>query len=183
MDERFAERFWSRVDRSRGDAACWPWTHSRQDGGYGRISIGHSGSITAHRAAWILTHGPLPDFTGQRTGVCVLHRCDNRACCNPAHLFLGTQPENVRDMDSKMRRRALRGDAHPLARLTARDVQDMRFARAYSGAAYDTIARTFGVSRKAAENAIKGVLYWKQPVNPVSGERADLPVPSAPQVG
>jgi hypothetical protein len=53
----------------------------------------------SHRAAWKLTHGPIPD------GLQVLHRCDNPPCCNPAHLFLGTQQDNIADMHKKGRYR------------------------------------------------------------------------------
>ena len=98
------ERFWSGVDR-RGPDECWNWTRARQTRGlkYGIIGIGSrlDGSkraVLAHRLAWQLTHGPLA-----RQGLKVLHRCDNPLCCNPAHLFLGTQADNVADMFSKGR--------------------------------------------------------------------------------
>ncbi len=187
MDEKFAKRFWSGVDKSGGDTACWPWLRGRQrDGGYGRFPVGAHGMLLTHRVAWALTYGELPAFTGQKTGVCVLHRCDNPSCCNPAHLFLGSQLDNVRDMDRKGRaRRAPCGEAHYQALLTAQDVADMRFARAYSGAPYEAIAKAYGVARKTAMDAIKGVTWRapKPPVNPATGERMQIPVPSAPNMG
>lgn len=86
------ERFRSRVD-VRGPDECWEWTAGRMPHGYGAIwdtSIG---------LAWELAHGPIPD------GLWVLHRCDNPPCCNPAHLWLGTQADNDNDRKVKGRSR------------------------------------------------------------------------------
>jgi DNA-binding CsgD family transcriptional regulator len=87
-----AAAFWAGVDR-RGDDECWPWLKAiRKKDGYG-----HSRWGRAHRVAYALEHGAAP------ADLLVLHRCDNRVCCNPAHLWLGTQAENMRDRDSKGR--------------------------------------------------------------------------------
>lgn len=86
-------RFWSAVDRS-GD--CWLWMKSRGRGGYGRFSV-HSGHSPAHRVAYELAKGEIPD------GLLVCHSCDNPPCVNPAHLWLGTQVTNAIDMASKGR--------------------------------------------------------------------------------
>ncbi len=95
------ERFHPHVDKSSGPDACWPWTRSKiRDGGYGQIGRGgHDGGIVlTHRLAWEIANGPVPD------GMRVLHECDNPPCCNPKHLFLGTQADNLRDMTAKGRR-------------------------------------------------------------------------------
>lgn len=94
-------RFWSHVDRSAGPEGCWPWTACKTIHGYGWTrtgGIGHS----AHRVAYTIANGPIPD------GLVVCHRCDNRPCCNPAHLWLGTSADNAADCSAKGR--TARGD-------------------------------------------------------------------------
>jgi HNH endonuclease len=78
---------------------CWVWIGAVNNKGYGVIGTGPHTTITAHRAAWILTHGAIPH------GLCVLHRCDTRHCVRPDHLFLGTIRDNNHDMMRKGRDR------------------------------------------------------------------------------
>src|SRR4051812_19427853 len=87
-----AERFWAKVDRTAGPDACWPWMGARFWFGHGAVKVGGRPWGT-HRVAWELTNGAIP--AGQQ----VNHRCDHPPCCNPTHLWLGTQLDNVRDMD------------------------------------------------------------------------------------
>jgi hypothetical protein len=101
MNRSLAERFWEKVDRS---GECWTWTASKIGRGYGQIGITRSRSDRAHRVSWRLAHGEIPN------GLCVLHRCDNPSCVNPAHLFLGTKGDNAADRQKKGRTVAPTGD-------------------------------------------------------------------------
>jgi hypothetical protein len=82
--------FWGLVDRSGGDDACWPWTRSCNDGGYGTARVGKKFHL-AHRYCYELLFG------APAAGLEVRHSCDNPPCCNPKHLVLGTHSDNMRD--------------------------------------------------------------------------------------
>jgi hypothetical protein len=114
-------RFWSKVDRSGGPDACWPWTGCFSPLGYGRFWAG-SGSVLTHRYAMALAIGYWPE------NQCVLHRCDNPPCCNPVHLFVVTNADNVADAVAKGRAilHGSPGERHPRAKLTETDVRFIR---------------------------------------------------------
>lgn len=83
-------------------SGCWNWLRTKDRLGYGRLKVQLGSRVnfrttSAHRYAYELWTGPIPKR------MCVLHSCDNRGCCNPEHLFLGTQRDNMRDMHAKGR--------------------------------------------------------------------------------
>jgi hypothetical protein len=125
-----AQRFAKYVRKGDG---CWEWTGAKPNGRYGTLHLGGPVRRTglAHRISWMIHFGPIPD------GLCVLHRCDNPGCVRPDHLFLGTKGDNNRDAVAKNRHRSvarerpelmLRGERHPAARLTERDVIAIRLS-------------------------------------------------------
>jgi hypothetical protein len=87
--------FWQRVNISTVDK-CWEWKRARQPSGHGVLKF-RGKDERAHRIAWLLSYGDIPPMTnGKRT--VIRHMCNNAACCNPRHLLLGTQTDNVQDM-------------------------------------------------------------------------------------
>lgn len=134
-------RFWSKVDRSNGPDACWEWTAYRDPFGYGSIHIA-SKTPRAHRVAWTLTNEAIPENMN------VLHRCDNPSCCNPAHLFLGTDADNNRDRSAKHRSSyapANTGSQNARAKLTEAQVLLIRQRHA-NGVTGAQLGREFGIT-------------------------------------
>lgn len=90
------ERFWAKVDQQNRDK-CWKFKGCLNKDGYGKFSIGYV-EVKAHQLAWMsYNEQDIPK------GKCILHHCDNRACCNPAHLYCGTQADNTKDMMNRGR--------------------------------------------------------------------------------
>lgn len=110
-------RFWSHVEVKRLDE-CWEWMAYRDKEGYGRANFGFQGLHRTHRMAWTICFGLIPD------AIRVLHKCDNPPCCNPCHLFTGTQAENIEDMRKK--RRTTFGERSWSAKLTESQVLEIR---------------------------------------------------------
>lgn len=157
FDASTLARFWPKVDRSGGPDACWRWRAGIQPIGYGifwvRSGRGAKGGTMwlAHRVAWAIAHD------GQDPGAMdVCHTCDNRACCNPAHLFLGTAADNMRDCKAKGRNQ--RGEAHRSAKLTIADVVAERAAYA-AGESFHGIARRRGMDSQSIRRMIIGE-HW-----------------------
>lgn len=142
------KRFWSKVDVGDPDE-CWNWSAGTLDRGYGRFNI-HDRLWLAHRVAWVLTYGPIPE------GLCVCHHCDNPGCCNPYHLFLGTQADNMTDAVRKGR--TFQGKRRLWSKLTEEDVWEIR-RLLEEGVPKQEIADEFEVS-KWSIGAIKRGQTW-----------------------
>lgn len=111
------QRLWARVERPAPDA-CWEWQGAINSHGYGTIRE-RCASKGAHVIAYRSSKGDVP------AGMLVCHTCDNRKCCNPAHLFLGTKAENNADRNAKGRQ--ARGSRIKRARLTETDAALIRY--------------------------------------------------------
>ena len=151
---KLRRRFWEKVDRSNEVNTCWLWTASRTSAGYGHINI-NGKMVLAHRLAWQFTCGPIP------ANLRVLHNCprgDNPACVNPAHLWLGTDADNIADMDAKGRGRRVRllGEQHGRAKLTEASVLEIRRLWACRSESQRALARRFGVCGTAVRAILTG---------------------------
>lgn len=136
-----AERFWATVERRDG---CWPWTAALTSQGYGRFNVG-SVWLPASRAALMLALR-----RDLQPGHFACHHCDNPACCNPAHLYEGTQKQNIADKTARGRH-VPRSGSKINAETAVRIRDDSR--------THQAIADAFGVSRTLV-SLIKGGKRW-----------------------
>jgi hypothetical protein len=125
--------FWRKTVKT---PECWVWIGCVDRDGYGQIGVNYR-QVKAHRFSWELHHSTIPE------GLCVCHRCDNRSCVNPEHLFLGTNQENTMDKVAKGRQQ--RGSANGTAKLTEEKVVEIRRLIA-AGKPQTHIARQYGVT-------------------------------------
>lgn len=187
------DRFLSKMDKNgpipdqsqphyQGLDQCWIWKAGKDGKGYGAFKIGKK-QYLAHRIAWYLANGPIPE-----SAPCILHKCDNPQCVNPSHLKTGTQKENAGDCANK--KRTSQGDKHPFrknpelcargercgaytmpwtirkgslngrAKLTEAKVIKMREIHRTTKNTYADIGMLFGVAETTTANAIKGK-SWK----------------------
>jgi hypothetical protein len=172
------QRFDAKVDRSSHPQGCWTWTASTNDDGYGwigvtLISLGKGVVRHAHRVAYMLEHGEVPDDRK------VLHGCDNPSCVNPDHLFLGTQQDNIADMVAKGRQSGTKpgqsregwgyklGSEHRDAKLTEEDVLSIRSRYAAGQRTQGQLAEEYGVVQTAISNIVRGKL-WQHVGGPIT---------------
>ena len=156
VTEQQRQRFHSHIIRKGADE-CWEWQGSTKGHGYGQVRIGlrSEGSrsqISTHRLAYALhTREDIP------AGLSVLHRCDNVLCCNPGHLFLGTQADNMADMAEKQR--STSAEKNPAAKLSHHDVAGIREMSRGGQHSQRAIAARYGVSQGTVSRIASGRLW------------------------
>lgn len=129
------KRFWNKVRKTK---TCWVWTAGKYWDGYGKFRASGKSQRT-HRFSYEIKNGKIP------FGMCVLHKCDNRACVNPKHLFIGTKKDNCFDMFKKGRS-GLVGEKHPISKLTRPDIIKIRKYYSQGKVTQRYMAEYFGVS-------------------------------------
>jgi hypothetical protein len=132
-------------------SGCWEWQHSMSKWGYGMVRR-NGRNMHSHRASYIAFNGPIP------SGMVICHKCDNRKCVNPDHLFVGTQKENL--ADARMKGRMFdppqrRGEQNNKSKLSEADVAKIR-SMVSCGIGKTAIGRMFGIHRETVRRAAEG---------------------------
>ena len=162
---RAEERFWSRVDKSGGPDACWPWMGARYAKGYGHVCF-RGIHRTATRVACEIVGKILPD------GLFWLHSCDYPPCCNPAHLFSGTKKDNGEDAKRKGRtaigvrngmhthpEARMVGERNPQAILTEMKVRQIRADKRRGKLNQKQFASKYRVSQMTVSLIVRGIIW------------------------
>lgn len=152
LSERMLRTFWKHCQRA-DESECWEWTGSIEKSGYGLLGAwldGRTIHLKAHRVAYAIANGETP------TTRLVCHKCDNRKCVNPSHLFLGTPKDNSDDKFSKGRFVAVRGVDNSRARVSEEQVLSIFKDRR----TYSLIGRAHGVSKSVVYD-IKRRRTWR----------------------
>jgi len=151
------KRFWSHVD-IKNENECWEWKGCKNKKGYGNFNSTLKKTMIVHRFVYIVTYGDF-DFS-----LYVCHKCDNRACCNPKHLFLGTQDDNMKDMVKK--NRSSRGEHQFSAQLTEEKVIEIRIRYA-NGETATSLSEEFHVNNATITEICRGN-KWKWADGPIT---------------
>jgi len=137
-------RFWSKVNK-KGPDECWEWTGSKYINGYGSFNIGNNTIRGAHRIAYTLVKGPIPD------NMYICHTCDNKLCCNPNHLYCGTPGDN--NMDTVYRNKSFRSGIP--SKFTNSDI--LKIKDLYiNGRSQSEIGKLFDVTKQYIGAIIRG---------------------------
>lgn len=151
LSEKQLHRFWKKVTAGEHDD-CWEWNRRRNKLGYGNVFLEGKCRL-AHRIAYLIANGPFLD------ALKVCHTCDNPPCCNPAHLWLGTDGANVADRDTKGRLvngHKYRGETHVNAKLTDQQVVEIRNLYESGEWFHKELAVKYGVSRATIQRIVVG---------------------------
>lgn len=150
------ERFWGKIDK-RSPNECWEWQAGKSNKGYGRLWV-NGDNVNAHVFSYELHNGPIP------RGLFVLHKCDNRRCVNPNHLFLGTQQDNIDDMRAKGRESypghsGMPGERNGNARFTNEQVKVLREQFLIANCSVMAFARSHNVPENTMRKIIRFQTY------------------------
>lgn len=142
-------KFEKYVVRTRG---CWGWKGCIHKSGYAPMNWFGNQQKNAHIVSWMLHSGPIPD------NLLVLHKCDNRSCTNPEHLYLGNHIDNAKD---RQERNPVRGSKHPNSRLVESDIPKI-LDYVKSGMIQEKIAKMFGISQTTVSRIKLGNSWNKE---------------------
>jgi hypothetical protein len=156
MDKNIEDRFWNKVD-IKSNSECWEWKAALYGkGGYG-VFWYNGKNIGAHRMSMILINGDIPN------NKIVCHKCDNKKCVNPQHLFLGSQLDNITDMWKKGRGSTNRrssgnysqGEKHYCSKLSDAEVKEMRNLYSEEIMTSNMLATKYNVCKSTVKNILK----------------------------
>lgn len=142
-----ANLFWGRV-RIAGPDECWMWTGYKNNMGYGQYAVFPNPPQGSHRIAYALKNGGIP------AGINVCHKCDNPLCCNPTHLFLGSQKDNIRDMGAKGRHAT--GPRNGNSKMSPETIAAIRSDYANGGISLKGLGRKHGCSDTWIARIVRG---------------------------
>ncbi len=150
-----SQRFWSKVNKA-GPNDCWEWTGARTPDGYGFMFAGplyeiDTRWVRSNRLSYEMHKGPIPE------GLSVLHHCDNPPCVNPAHLYAGTQQQNVKDRATRKRGKEHRqgGESNDNAKLTEADIPTI-IEMVRAGKRQGVVGTIFGISQQHVSRIVHG---------------------------
>lgn len=154
LTEQQIKKFWNKIRLiGASDEDCHEWTRAMSQLGYGVVRMGERNFFT-HRVAYFLKHGPFIN------SLKVCHKCDNPKCCNAAHLFLGTQADNLHDMFRKDRRPSAKGIRTAAAKLNDDLVREIRKKYAAGRITHRQLAKDYGIAHSGIFGIIKRIT-WK----------------------
>jgi len=143
------KRFWDKVD-IHGEDDCWEWQAYIAKDGYGKFKY-QGKNISASRITYILTHGEI------EKGLVIMHKCNNKSCCNPNHLEMGTYSKNTQDAydDGLIKPAGVNGQDHYKAKLTEKEVLNIRSLFSNGGISKLEISKIYDVGKTAIQKIIK----------------------------
>lgn len=153
MPKNKPEDLWQRVSNYGDPNKCWEWQGSTRRG-YGQMRVGHKYWST-HKLAYVLVKGDPGDLF-------VCHTCDNKKCCNPDHLWLGTNDDNMADMVAKGRSPRRFGESNPQSKLTEGDIRQILNLRV-AGRTQRSIADQFMISNQHVSRIVNGKQWGSVP--------------------